>query len=123
LKEEEFRYLPKDLLKRMLTKRLEEEDCNAGAIYDNLKGEFWADEKAAIDLICETCPQQNIQMVLFNHHTEALEAAEEQEDPSGEKGERVDVCVNYRYARRHDPNFVKDRLAVENAEKERIAAA
>jgi adenylate kinase family enzyme len=56
LKEEEFKYLPKELLKRMLTKRLEEEDCNAGVIYDNLNSEFWADEKAAIDLICETCP-------------------------------------------------------------------
>jgi hypothetical protein len=123
LKEEEFRYLPTELLKRMLTKRLEEEDCNAGVIYDNLKGEFWADERAAIDLICETCPQQNIQMVLFNHHTEALESGEDQEDPAAEKGEQVDVCVNYRYARRHDPNFVKDRMAVEAAERERAAAA
>ena len=62
----------------MLTKRLEEEDCNAGAIYDNLKSEYiehgnggyWEDEKFAIELICETCPEQNVQMVLFNFQTE-----------------------------------------------------
>lgn len=54
----------------MLTKRLEEEDCNAGAIYDNLKSEYWADEKAAIELVCETCPNQSVQMVLFNFQTE-----------------------------------------------------
>ena len=111
LKEEEFRYLPKDLLKKMLTRRLEEEDCNAGVIYDNLKSEYWADEKAAIDLICETCPTQNVQMVLFNNYTERQDEGEDEENQ-----EHLDVCVNYRYARRHDENFMKDKLAMERAE-------
>jgi hypothetical protein len=107
----------------MLTKRLEEEDCNAGVIYDNLNSEYWADEKAAIDLICETCPQQNVQMVLFNFHTERLDEPDEEEGASEEKGEQLDVCVNYRYARRHDAGFVKDRKEQEDAEKDKAAAA
>lgn len=44
----------------MISKRLEEEDCNAGAIYDNLKSTYWEDEKAAIELICEAQPEQNV---------------------------------------------------------------
>jgi hypothetical protein len=54
----------------MISKRLEEEDCNAGAIYDNLKSTYWEDEKAAIELICESQPEQNVQMVLFNFQQE-----------------------------------------------------
>lgn len=53
INEAEYGYLPKDLIKRMLNKRLEEEDCNAGAIYDCLTCEYWEDEKAAIEIICE----------------------------------------------------------------------
>lgn len=68
--EADYRYLEKGLLKRMLTKRLEEEDCNAGVIFDNLKSEFWKDEKECIELVCETCPAQNVQMVLFSFQTE-----------------------------------------------------
>ena len=44
----EFRYLPKDLLGSMLRKRLQEDDCNAGAIFDQLTSEYWPDEKFAI---------------------------------------------------------------------------
>ena len=33
----EFKYLPQELLQRMLAKRLTEDDCNAGAIFDNLE--------------------------------------------------------------------------------------
>jgi adenylate kinase family enzyme len=55
--EAEYGYLPKDLLKRMINKRLEEEDCNAGAIYDCLTSTYWEDEKVAIELICESQPE------------------------------------------------------------------
>ena len=68
----EFRYLKKDLLKRMLAKRLKEDDCNAGAIFDNLTSEFWPDEKFAIELICETVPKQKVQVVLFNFNKEKI---------------------------------------------------
>lgn len=70
INEAEYGYLKKELIIRMLNKRLEEEDCNAGAIYDCLASEYWEDEKAAIEIICETQPEQNIQMVLFNFQTE-----------------------------------------------------
>lgn len=57
LNEAEFEYLPEELLKRMLSKRLEEDDCNAGVIYDNLESQYWASEKDALRIICETCPE------------------------------------------------------------------
>ena len=52
----EYRHLPKDLLLRMLRKRLSEDDCNAGAIFDCLTSEYWPDEKTAIELICDATP-------------------------------------------------------------------
>ena len=33
----EFKYLTKDILIEMIKERLREEDCNAGAIFDNLE--------------------------------------------------------------------------------------
>ena len=44
----EYKYLPKELLQRMLAKRLQEDDCNAGAIFDNLTSQYWPDQKFAI---------------------------------------------------------------------------
>lgn len=41
----------------MVRIRLLEEDCNAGAIFDNLKCQYWPDEKFAIELICEAAEQ------------------------------------------------------------------
>ena len=52
-----FKYLPKELLVRMLSKRLQEEDCNAGAIFDNLTCQYWPDEKFAIELVCDAAPE------------------------------------------------------------------
>jgi len=66
----------------MLSKRLEEEDCNAGVIYDNLISKYWACEKDAIKLISETCPTQNIQMIVFGFQKERQQ--EEEEDAAME---------------------------------------
>ena len=114
IKDEEYEYLPADLLKQMLTKRLEEEDCNAGVIYDNLESKYWASEKDAINLICEACPSQNVQMVLFHFQKERQgeeEVDQELMDTTSHATSPKDdalymeVCTNYRYARRHDPKF------------------
>ena len=50
---DEYKKLPRELLQRMLEKRLAEEDCNAGAIFDNLKSDLWEGEKFAIELIAD----------------------------------------------------------------------
>lgn len=50
----------REILVRMVKLRLEEEDCNAGAIFDNLTSELWTDEKFAIGFISDAIPQQNI---------------------------------------------------------------
>ena len=52
-----YKYLPKELLLRMLSKRLSEDDCNAGAIFDCLGCQYWPDEKFGIKLICDAVPQ------------------------------------------------------------------
>ena len=91
-----FKYLPKDLLRRMLAKRLQEDDCNAGAIFDNLTCQYWPDEKFGIELICDSVPQQNVEVVLFTFNKEKGESED------GEAGKTHEVCTNYRYARRHD---------------------
>jgi len=54
---DDYKQLPMDILKKMLKERLSQEDCNAGAIFDNLESEYWKDSKTAIELICEAVPQ------------------------------------------------------------------
>jgi len=44
----------------MIVKRLEEEDCNAGAIFDNLTSEHFLEEKPTVEMICQASGLQNI---------------------------------------------------------------
>lgn len=83
----------------MLSKRLQEDDCNAGAIFDNLTCQYWPDQKFAIELICDAVPKQNVEVVVFNFNKEPMVEADE----SGDAEATTEVCTNYRYARRHDP--------------------
>ena len=83
----EYKYLPKDLLLKMLQKRLTEDDCNAGAIFDCLSSEYWQDEKTAIELICDAVPLQNVEVVLFNFNRESI-----QEDAAPDGAEQEDVA-------------------------------
>mmetsp|Transcript_106871 Transcript_106871/g.147929 ORF Transcript_106871/g.147929 Transcript_106871/m.147929 type:complete len:137 (+) Transcript_106871:139-549(+) len=62
---ETFKYLPKEMLSKMLKMRVSEEDCNAGVIFEGLNSENWVDEKYAIELICDTLSKENIQLVMF----------------------------------------------------------
>ena len=94
-----YKYLPKELLQRMLAKRMQEDDCNAGAIFDNLTCQYWPDEKFGIELICEAVPKQNVELVLFTFNQERAEGDDEQ-------SKALEVCTNYRYARRHDPHHM-----------------
>lgn len=105
----EFKYLPKEMLTRMLGKRMQDEDCNAGAIFDNLTSENWPDQKFAIELICETLPRQNVEVVLFKFNKEDI----------GKDGESQDaeVCTNYRFFKRHDPaHKATEEVAVSSAD-------
>lgn len=44
----EYRILPREMLIKMIQLRVQEEDCNAGVIFDSLQAEYWIDEKFAI---------------------------------------------------------------------------
>ncbi len=57
---DEFKLLNKEIVTRMLKERLAQEDCNAGAIFDCLKSEYWPDLKFALEVICNAVPRQNI---------------------------------------------------------------
>jgi hydrocephalus-inducing protein len=89
---DEFKYLSKDILSRMLRERLAQEDCNAGAIFDCLESEYWPDAKFAVELICEAVPEQNLQVILLRFQRDQAEADGEEEP--------AEVCTNYRFARR-----------------------
>lgn len=82
----------------MLKKRLSEEDCNAGAIFDCLTSQYWPDDKFAIQLICDAVPEQKVEVVVFTFNKESMA----NENASGEADE-AEVCTNYRYSRRNDP--------------------
>ncbi len=60
INEEQFKLLPRELMVKLVRGRVQEEDCNAGAIFDNLTSEMWADEKFAVSFISEAIPRQNI---------------------------------------------------------------
>jgi len=66
----EYKLMSKEILLRMVKLRLEEEDCNAGAIFDNLTSDLWSDEKFAIGFISEAIPNQSIQVLIFNFNKE-----------------------------------------------------
>jgi polyhydroxyalkanoate synthesis regulator phasin len=66
----EYKILPKELLTRMVALRVQEEDCNAGSIFDCLTSENWPDEKFAISFISDAIPIQHIQVVMFNFNKE-----------------------------------------------------
>jgi adenylate kinase family enzyme len=90
---DEYKYIEKDLLIEMLKERLQQEDCNAGAIFDDLHCENWPDEKFAIEFITEANPLNNVQVIMFKFQKEQVGETEE---------DTVDVCTNYRYIKRRD---------------------
>jgi hypothetical protein len=88
----EFRHLPIGILSKILRERLSHEDCNAGSIFDCLECEYWPDSKFAIELLLETIPKQNLQVMVMKFQKD-LQAREGDEDAP-------EVCTNYRFARR-----------------------
>jgi hypothetical protein len=57
-----------------------------------LECEYWPDSKFAIELLLETIPKQNLQVMVMKFQKD-LQAREGDEDAP-------DVCTNYRFARR-----------------------
>lgn len=77
----------------MIKKRLDEEDCNAGAIFDNLVSEHFPENNKTVELICQASGVQNIQVTIFKPNMERPTSASENEDG-------IEVCTNYRYMSR-----------------------
>ena len=103
----EYKYLPKELLQKMLAKRLSEDDCNAGAIFDSLESQYWPDQKFAIALICDSVPEQQVEVVLFNFNKENMTMDDSTDNAAADDTANLtEVCTNYRYARRHDPAHI-----------------
>jgi len=101
----------------MIQLRVQEEDCNAGVIFDNLTSENWPDEKYAIQLISDSVPLQNVQVIMFNFKKE--ESTHGKEPVPVE----MEVCTNYRYALRHDPAFAQKRAQIKKDEERAQAQA
>lgn len=92
----------------MIELRVQQEDCNAGAIFDSLSSEHWTDEKFAVKCISEALPSQNVQVLLFNFNKEIQMNKDNQPV-------ELDVCTNYRYSRRHDAHLANKK------EEEKVA--
>ncbi len=72
----------------MIQARVQEEDCNAGVIFDNLEAPQWSTSKEVIGYICEALPTQNVKLLVFNFSKAAEEPVAEQPVPPAE-GEEV----------------------------------
>jgi len=108
LNPDDFKTLSEEILVRMLKERLSQEDCNAGAIFDCLDGEYWPDVKepfpattstlgqkrlrGVLKLITDAVPRQNLQVLLLRFQKDLANAEDD--------GEPAEVCTNYRFARR-----------------------
>lgn len=93
VEESDYKKLSFDLQSDIIRERLAQEDCNAGAIFDCIKSELFGDDKEVIERICEAVPTQNVQLLLLKFQKE-LETEKDGE------GEPLQVCTNYRMARR-----------------------
>jgi len=65
INEAEYKYLPKKMLVEMLENRIKEEDCNAGSIFDDLKGENYPEEIDALDIISEAIGKQHLHVIML----------------------------------------------------------
>jgi len=92
--------------------RMQEEDCNAGIIFDCLQSEYWQDEKFAIQLISDALPIQNVRVVVFSFNQE--------EDSVKDEKVEMEVCTNYRYAQRHDAAFASKRAHQKKEEEKNL---
>ena len=71
----------------MLRNRVLAEDCNAGAIFDNLESEHIGSIKEAVELVSDALPEQNITLLMLKF---------------GQDEEGLDVCDNFRYKLRKE---------------------
>lgn len=110
----EYKLLPRELLIRMIQLRVQEEDCNAGVIFDNLTSENWTDEKFAISMISDAVPLQNVQVLMFNFKHEQVQDKDDQTID-------LEVCTNYRFAQRHEAAFAAKRDQKRDDEKVQTA--
>lgn len=89
--ESKYKKLSPELVTEIIKERLSMDDCLAGAIFDCIKSEQLGDEKEIIERITEAVPGQNLQLLLLKFNKEQ---AQEEEDGA------MQVCTNYRLARR-----------------------
>jgi hypothetical protein len=78
-------------------------------MFDNLTSENWPDDKTMISCIFEAVGRQNLQVVVFKHMKEKVDGYPEDQ--------QYDVCINYRYAARHDPLHFKQAEVLADSTK------
>lgn len=100
----------------MLKMRVSEEECNAGVIFEGLTSENWPDEKFAIELICDTIPTENVQLVMFRPQVM------KQESEEGQDEEEMEVCTNFRYVRRNNPAYQQKKQEEKKSKEDKTAA-
>ncbi len=86
IRQADYKFLSKEILMEMIQQRTQEEDCNAGVIFDHLESPYWPSMKFAIEAICDGLAKQNVQVLLFNFPKEGQAAVEEIAQPVVEGG-------------------------------------
>ena len=70
----------------MISERVKDEDCNAGAIFDCLESPYWPSLKFALECLCEAISISNIQLILFQIFKDPkFDQAPVEQPPSEEK--------------------------------------
>ena len=73
----DYKFITKELLVELISERVKEEDCNAGAIFDCLESPSWPNLKFALEAICDAIPTSNIQVLLLQFYRDPNAVHEE----------------------------------------------
>lgn len=64
-----YKFLPKEMLCKLIRERCDSEECNAGVIFDNIIGDHWKDEKSIIETICDALQEESVSLVTIGLNT------------------------------------------------------
>jgi hydrocephalus-inducing protein len=67
---ERYDWLTDEIMAALVRERLRYKDCGAGAVFDDIKGNWFENEMVAIKAICEACEAGTVQIVTLNNNVD-----------------------------------------------------
>ena len=68
LLEDDYKFLPHELLDQLLKERLAHPDCNAGVVFDNIESRLYNTTRDGVEWIMRATPTQKLQVVALVDH-------------------------------------------------------